>query len=291
MLRALSVVAVTAGATFALGGCGSSESSGSKSASAPKASLKVKAPAEISQAGRLTACADISFPPMEYFESGSSTPTGFDVTLADAVGKAWGVGVAFKNTSFDGLLPAMASGRCDIVWSAIFVTSERTKRYAAVPYYKTARVLLVAKGNPKGITSPDDLAGKTVATEAGTSYVKSLQQLRAKLQSQGKSLNLQTYPKASDAAQQLIVGRADAVLTQDTEAAYREKSSPGKFEVGYTYPADDTFGVYLKKNDAQLKTALSKAFAELKTDGTLAKLATQWNLSTNGFSAITSPGS
>jgi ABC-type amino acid transport substrate-binding protein len=271
----------TAVAAFAFAaGCGGGSGNSSSSGSAPAAG----APKKIASAKQLTACMDVSFPPMEYYASaGSRTPAGFDVDLVSAIAKGWGVPARFSATSFDGLLPALSSGRCDVVASGIFVTPERTATFPAVPYLASRRVLLVRNGNPQHITNLDSLSGKTVATQAGTQYEKTLRKLDKDLKAQGKpGLNLQTYPKASDAVQQLVVGRAAAVYTQDTEAAFRSKAQPGQFQIAYLEPQAETFGIYVRKADSELHAGLKSAVAKLRANGSLAAIAKRWGLPATG---------
>jgi polar amino acid transport system substrate-binding protein len=168
-----------------------------------------KAPEPFASKGSFLVCVDVGFPPMEYYAKvGSTTPTGFDVDLAKAVAKGWGIKVKFVPTAFTGLLPALSSKKCDLIWSGIFVTPERTKQFPAVPYMKSRRALLVKAGNPENITSPQSLSGKTVSTEAGTKYVDALKLLDKQLKAKGKpGITIQTYPKATDASAAVLTGR------------------------------------------------------------------------------------
>src|SRR5207247_501954 len=103
----------------------------------------------------------------------------------------------------------------------IFITPDRVKQYPAVPYMKTHRALVVKAGNPKSIKGPDDLSGKNVAVQASTKYEEYLKSLNEQFKSSGKAqMNLQSYPGDEDAIAQILLGRADAVLTQDTSGAY-----------------------------------------------------------------------
>jgi polar amino acid transport system substrate-binding protein len=242
------------------------------------------APGKIADEGKITACMDVSFPPMEYFESaGARKPVGFDVDLISAIAKQWGVTPQFSQTSFDGLLPALSGGRCDVVASGIFITEERTATFPAVPYFKSRRVLLVREGNPEQIKSLEELSGKTAATQVATEYEKTLKKLDKDLRAQGKpGIRVQTYPKASDAVQQLVVGRAVAVYTQDTEAAFRSKAQPGQFEIAFADPAAETFGIYHRKDEADLGKGLQAAVKKLSQDGSLAEIAKRWGLPESG---------
>jgi polar amino acid transport system substrate-binding protein len=267
LLSVIGVVALSAAA----GACGGDDSDSDAGASTSGSSAQVEPPSGLVKEGKLVQCADLSFPPMTFEDPKTKEPTGFDVDAARAVADLWSVDLEVQNMPFDGILPALASGRCDLAWTGIFVTPERLKTFSAIPYLETAEVILVPEGNPESISLPDDLSGKTAATQSGTEYVKSLREIEPRP-------NIQTYPKMTDAIQQLVVERADAVVTQDTEAAYRSTQQPGAFEVAYTYPDAVKFGVYFGKSNTEMKSALGDALRSLEEEGTLTEIAEQYQL-------------
>ena len=223
--------------------------------------------------GSFKYCSDPTFPPIEY-KTTSGKAVGFDIDLANAIAKNWKVKSKFVETAFPGLLPALAAKRCTIVISGIFITPDRVAQFPAVAYMKTHRALVVQAGNPKGIKGPNDLSGKTVAVQAGTKYEEYLKALNDQFKSSGKAqFTLQSYPGDTDAVGQLIVGRADAVLTQDTSGAYQKKQNPGKLAIAYLFPETDSFGIYYRKGETKLGTALKTAIKTLKKNGTLKKIA------------------
>jgi polar amino acid transport system substrate-binding protein len=231
----------------------------------------------------LTNCVDASFPPMEFFEDqNSDTPVGFDIDLVNEIGARWGVEVQHIPTEFTGLLPALEAGRCDVIASGIYLTAERLATFDAQPYFNTA-VVLVTNADNTEIAAPEDLAGKTVAVQSGTNYINILNALNEELAAAGsEQMNLQQYPKQTDAIQQLIVGRADATITQDTEQAFREIAQPGQFKIAYTYPDPETFGVYHRQNSPELSAALRETVEAMRDDGTTAAIAEAWSLPVEG---------
>ena len=233
--------------------------------------------------GVLTNCVDPSFPPMEYFENQEAQePIGFDIDLINAVGERLGVEVEHIPSDFTGLLPALEAGRCDVVASGIYLTAERLETFDAQPYYDTSVILLTPADNAD-ITSPEDLAGKTVAVQAGTNYINILNDLNAELQAAGQpGIDIQSYPDQTDAIQQLVVGRADATITQDTEAAFRETAQPGQFKIAYTYPEAETFGIYFRQGSEQMAATLAETVEGMRDDGTLSEIAEIWNLPVEG---------
>jgi polar amino acid transport system substrate-binding protein len=216
-------------------------------------------------------CDDPTFPPMESTTT-SGKPVGFDIDMASAIAKKMGGTAKFVHTAFPGLLPALGAKKCNVVISGIFVTPDRTKQFPAVPYMHTHRALLVAGGNPKHITSVAALKGKRVAVQTGTKYEQFLKAQQKKL-----GFSLQSYPGDTDAVAQVLIGRADAVLTQDTESAYQIKQHPGKLAIGYLFPAFDTFGIYYRKGDP-IGGKMAAAIKSLKASGALNKLAAKYSI-------------
>jgi len=257
-----------------LAACGSDDKKDDGGSTSSTPSQQASAPDGLVKSGQLTVCMDISFPPMESYEDGSDTPVGFDVDLAKAVAENWGASAEFINTTFDGLLPAVQAGRCDVAWSGMYVTPERLAAFPAVPYYKSQTVLLVQPGNPSGIASTDDLSGKTVAVQSGTSLASALADINKKLTGAGKgAIKIQEYAKGTELVQQLIVGRADAAMTIDTEAAYRLTQNPGKFEVGYRFPETQTYGLYFNPDVPAVGAGIAKTLQALQADGSLDAVA------------------
>jgi polar amino acid transport system substrate-binding protein len=219
-----------------------------------------------------TFCTDPSFPPME-LASSSGAISGFDVDMAAALAKTFGATSKPLKTAFPGLIPALNAKKCDAVISGIFVTPDRLKQAGAVGYMETHRVLVVKAGNPKHVTGPNaTMKGLSVVVQAGTKYEQYLNSVKSKL-----GFNLQSYPGDNDAVAQVIIGRADVDLTQDTSFAFQAKAHPGKIAVAYTFPDKDTFGVYFRKGDA-IGAEIKSGLATLKSNGTLARLATKYRI-------------
>jgi len=231
------------------------------------------------ESGSFNVCSDPTFPPLEFFEkTGDREPSGFDTDLIRALAKHWGVQPRFIVTEFTGLLPGLDAKRCDAVISGTLITPERTQKLNAVAYLASATIVFGSGKSDLRLTSLDDLSGKVVAVQSGTRYVAIMEKLNAELTAAGKTpATLQTYPKGSDVAQQVLVGRAAAGLSQDTELAYRELQTPGQFRALYSFPEKDIFGAYLRPNP-QDQAAVQAAVEALKADGTLQAIAEKWKL-------------
>jgi len=227
--------------------------------------------------GQLAVCTDPGFAPMEFFRNpGDAQPVGFDMDMVAALAARWKVPLRVLPTDFKGLLPGLEAGRCGVVISGMLLTPARRERYDAVPYIATHIVLLSARGTE--LAGPEDLSGKVLAVESGTSYEKIAAELNVKLAAAGRTpTTVQTYPTPQAITEQVLIGRAAAAMTQDVEASYREQQVPGRLKIAYTYPDADRFGMFLKRMPGDAK-AIQDAMAALKADGTLAEIAKRWNL-------------
>lgn len=235
------------------------------------------APAFLS-GGTLKVCTAGEFPPMEFYaKPGDTEMVGFEVDVVNALASKWKVKPVLVVGDFKSLLPSLDSQRCDLVVSGISITKDRLKRYDGVSYFKTS-VVMVTSAKSADINSPEDLSGKLVALEAGTTYESIAGELNKTLEQQGKKpVTIQTYPSASAVIQQVLVGRAAATITQDTTAAYRSSQLPGQLRVPYSYGDANYFGIYMRKNAADL-SKVQAAISQMQSNGEFKALLAKWNL-------------
>jgi polar amino acid transport system substrate-binding protein len=269
------LVLIAALACLAVAGCGSDDDSteATDEPTSQETAASTSPPADLVNEGEFTVCTDPTYPPLESFDENGEY-IGFDIDTATAVAEIWGVEPAFQETSFSGILPALDSGRCDVAWSGLFIDPERTKTFSAVPLQETASVIMVPAGNPEDISSPEDLAGRTVTSQTGSNLLRLAQQISDENEANGlDASNVQGYDKFNDAIQQVASGRAAAAITQDIDVAAREQQQPGLFETAYTFPDAETFGVYYKPDNPELGEKLYDALAELEQGGQLETFA------------------
>jgi len=230
------------------------------------------------RSGTLRSCLDPSFAPMEFYaQAGDAQPVGVDVDLTRALSELWGVRMQLMPVEFTGMLPALQAGRCDAVISAVLLKPERAAVLPAVPYLATYVVIVGRADSRLQVNSELDLAGLTIAAESGTSYAHLLEQINQKIVAAGrKPILIQTYPKDSDAIQQLLVGRAAGVVSQDTEVAHRNAQGT-QFKILFRLPVRDEYAIYLRPNAAD-QASVAAAIAQLRANGTLKQIVERWHL-------------
>ncbi len=239
------------------------------------AAAAVTPPPAIKSAGKIVFCTDATYPPEESLNG--TTFLGSDIDLATDIAAQMGVKASFKNTTFDSIIAALKTKKCDAVISGMNDTPARRKQVDFVDYLKVGQSILVKKGNPKHIAKLADLAGKSVSVESGTTDRDFLAAQSAKLVKEGKkAINIKTFPKDTDAAAALKAGRVDAYFGDSPVAVYyasRDKS----FQIGGAPIAPIPIGIATRKGDP-LGAATQKAINALYANGTIKKIVAKWGM-------------
>ena len=278
------LAALAAMAVFVAACSGSAPSAPPTAApTAAPSSATITPPTSLLTPGTIVDCVDIEYPPMEMFPSADVTDpnqaVGFDVDAAKAVAAKLGLKIEIRNTGFSALIPDLQAKRCDIVWTALYVTAPRLEVADAVPYMATGQVVMVKKGNAAGIKAESDLCGKTVSVQGGGLVEERINKASADCEAASKpKITIQAYEKVADEFQQIVLGRVDAVWETDTGALNFMFDHPDEYEIAYALPVDDNYGVYYGKGLADLGTALQAAIDALNADGTFASIAEKYGI-------------
>jgi polar amino acid transport system substrate-binding protein len=273
--RSLGLMAVAALALSACSSTGGTASPAGASAGA------IAAPDAIKTAGKVVWCVDVSYPPEEFYAADGSTAQGSDVDIANEIGKRFGVSTQIDNTGFDGIIPALLAKKCDLVISGMNSTDERKKQVDFVDYFKVGQGLLVPVGNPKGIHTLDDLSGKGIAVQLGTTNKDALDAKNAEFKAAGKAeMDILTFEKDTDAFQQLALGRVDVFSTDSPVVAFynTKPENAGKFEIGGTPIDPAPIGIAVRKEDTELKAAVQAAIDAIYADGTMKSITDKWGM-------------
>jgi polar amino acid transport system substrate-binding protein len=281
-LRAAGLLAGLALVLAACGGGSGGSGAGGSSAGGGEGGLTELGktlPAAIQSSREIKVGSDIAYAPVEFYENGNEV-RGIDPDLAAALGDKLGVKFTFVNTTFDGIIPALKSKRFDVIMSAMSVTDEREKEISFVSYFNAGTSILVKKGNPQGIQSLDDLCGKTIALQRGTTQEEVAKEQTAKCQSAGKPMKTLSFDRDTEALLQVKSGRAVADMNDFPVAAYNAQTSGGgnDFEVVGSQIDAGPYGIGVRKEDAQLRTAVQAALKAVVADGTYDKVLTKWDV-------------
>lgn len=246
--------------------------------------LAAMVPEQIKKAGEIRMAINPSYPPFESVAGDGKTLVGLDPDLATAMGKLLGVKVNFVQTSFDAIIPALASRKVDMAMSSIGDTKKREETVDFATYYQNGTLLLVPKGNPKKLKA--DLAcGANVGVIRGSLQQNTFLPSQApKCKAAGLTPpTAKAYQDGPQAQLALQSNRIDAVMLDAPPLLDAAKKNPGKFEtVGPLVKNPNPGGVAFPKGSA-LVQPINEAINKLIDDGTYAKILQKWNLSAIGI--------
>jgi len=273
--RAHSLVVLAMAAAVALAGCGESKH---KPVDAPTAKASIAPPSRIAEAKKLVFCSDLTYPPLEFQQGGQ--PAGADVEVGSELARRLGVTAQFDQTGFDGVIAALQSSKCDAIISGMNDTPARRKQVAFVDYAQLGTGIIVAAGNPAHIQSADDLSGKSVAVQVGTSNKDVLEQVvDPQLKAKGLDpVDVVAFPQNTDAINALRTGRVDAYVADAAPVAYTARQDPSAFLFVGKQIASGPVGIALRKDDTELAAALTKAVGAAYADGSMQRIYKKWGL-------------
>jgi polar amino acid transport system substrate-binding protein len=282
------IAGVIAAAALVAAGC-----FGSSSTPAPSGGVPAD---QLIKAGTLTACSDTSYPPQESLDS-SNVAIGSDIDLGKEIAKRLGLTLVVKSTTFDSIIPALQGGSCDIIISAQTITAERQAVVDMVPYFAAGQSFVVAKGNPSGIQSIDDLCGKAVAAEKGTieadhiagtgSGYDATNSLDANCKTKGKAdITLQVFDADTNALAALQAGTVVAHFTDEPVAGYEVVNGGGKFEMVNAMTLErGAEGISVPKSKTVLRDAVKNALLAMLSDGTYSTILGKWGVTSGAITA------
>ena len=248
-------------ALTACGGSASSTASSTASSAASSEAASTSAAAELTtvEAGKLTMATNATFPPYE-MTTDSGEIEGIDVDTAKAIAEKLGLELQIDDMEFDAALLSVQQGKADIVMAGVTVTDERKAVMDFSDSYATGiQSIIVPEGSD--ITSPDDLAGKKIGTQRGTTgYIYCSDDF-------GDDAVV-AYDNGLTAVQALNNGQVDAVVIDNEPAKAYVESNPGLKILDTSY-AEEDYAIGMNKSNTALLEAVNAALEELKADGTL----------------------
>ncbi|CAG9199940.1 PBPb domain-containing protein [Paraburkholderia tropica] len=215
-------------------------------------------------------------PPSTFLDDKTHAFDGADVRIFKEIMKRLGIGkVTWNIMPFDAMIPALLSGRADIIVDNLHENAQRLRVVSFTsPAYWYGSAIAVQRGNPLKIHGWDDFGGRTIGTLRG-SINHQLLDGRKDL----KELKLYTSSEAEFA--DLIAGRIDVAMEDGIKISLFLKQHPnsGMEMVADYRPLPQEYGYAryaLRKGDVDLNHAVSRALDELRADGTLASILKQF---------------
>lgn len=205
---------------------------------------------------------------------------GFDIDLGEAIGDCLGFSLTYKPVTFAALLTTLQAGQADIVISDIYATVDRAKAADFVTYLKVFDGVLVAKGNPKGITGINmTMCGAVAAENTGYVEVPLIQALEAECTAAGKPApEIQLYDNNANCIQAILSGRADTYVNDANTVDGAVKAYPDQLEKATAVTLPYSVGIAVPRGNTEFRDAVVAALTEIQKSGLQVELMKKWNL-------------
>ena len=223
--------------------------------------------ADITKRGELRVVMSGEYPPFSQPAASGQGLEGFDVDVANEIGKRLGVRTQVIKAESSPIIAGLQGGQFDIGVASQSKTPERQKaiEFLSRPYYYDGFQLFVPKAS--SASTLNDLGGKPVAVALGTVFEKFLRDR--------KYTNVATYSGEQEIFQALGTGRAAGMITTRTVGSVAAKNGQPIRAAGKVLQQDNPY-ITLGKNQPRLRVALDKVLNDMRTDGTLGRISVKW---------------
>ena len=237
----------------------SSDAASSEAASSEAASETETAELSTVEPGKLIMSTNAAFPPYE-MTTDSGEFEGIDIETAQAIADKLGLELQIDDMDFDAALLAVQQGKADMVMAGVTVTDERQNVMDFTDSYATGIQSIIVKED-SDIASVDDLAGKKIGTQRGTTgYLYCSDDFGDE--------NVVAYDNGLTAVQMLNNGQVDCVVIDNAPAKEFIAANLGLKLLDTAY-VEESYAIGVGKGNTELKDAINTALEELKADGTL----------------------
>ncbi|WP_170134859.1 transporter substrate-binding domain-containing protein [Acuticoccus kandeliae] len=195
---------------------------------------------------------------------------GFNVDLANEIGKRLGVTMDITAAQFSGLLPGLQAGTYDFIVAPTTITPERAENLLFSEGYLDTDYQFVVKAGTEEITDLHQLKGKTVAVNKGSAYDAWARGLADEI-----GWTVESYGTNTDAIQAVLSGRADANVAGNTVSAWAVKKNPA-LALSYLHSTGLVWGMPFRKDDVETRNKVEAVIECMKADGTIAAMSEKW---------------
>lgn len=212
----------------------------------------------------LVMATNAEFPPYEYYEG--QEIVGIDVEIAQAIADELGMELEIEDMAFDSIVGAVAGGKADFGAAGMTVDPDRAEQVNFTDTYAhSSQVVIVKEGSE--IATPDDLVGKTVGVQLGTTGDMFADDI--------EDATVERYNKGFEAVQALTQDKIDAVIIDREPAKAFVKETKGLVILDESFTEEDYAIIVAKEND-ELLEKINNALASLKESGKLDEIVAKY---------------
>lgn len=212
---------------------------------------------------------ELAYPPFEMRDE-SGQPAGVSVDLAHALGGKLGRPVDIQNLPFAGLIPALKTGKIDLIISSMTATPERAQSIDfSAPYLATGLCMLVrAKSTIATVADLDRPALAVAVVKGTTAHVFAGQKIKA--------AKVLVFDKPAACVLEVTQGKCDAFLIDQMTALENWRKNPDTTRAVLTPFQEEQWAIGLRKGDSDLQAKVNAFLAEFRAGGGFDKLGDKW---------------
>ncbi|MCP1676480.1 polar amino acid transport system substrate-binding protein [Natronocella acetinitrilica] len=233
---------------------------------------------QILEEGVFTVGTEARYAPHEFIEDGEIVGYSADL-MAEIMPHMEGVELIRMDLPWQGILPGLERSRFDYVVTSVTATPERIARYHLSAPIADATMAVLKRAGDDSISTPEDIAGKVAAAQAGSAQLQALEALAEELEAAGTPVSrIRTYTAVDEAYADLAAGRVDAVVNSLPNVLEAERTRPDVFEVVDTFgePRYFTWAGRPDEESASLNAFMDEQIRRLNEEGILNELQEKW---------------
>lgn len=221
---------------------------------------------EIKERGYIKVSTNADFDPFEYKDG--DRIIGIDVDIARKLAEYMGFDIEINDVAFDAVTLELSNRTCDFAIAAMSYSDEKAQSVDfSEPYFNAKNVVIVPVDS--GIKSGEEIADKKIGVALGfTGDIYCTEHF--------PNADIHRYDTASDAVLDLISGRLDAVVIDDTPAKKLINISDGKAKILDGYLFEESYRVAVPKGEKELLDKINTSLAQMKADEEIDKIVAQY---------------
>ncbi|MHB1406794.1 MAG: substrate-binding periplasmic protein [Desulfitobacteriaceae bacterium] len=213
-------------------------------------------------------------PPFTFLNEENKKMEGIMIDIITALGQEIGRKVEIEPTAWASLIPSLQGKKVDLIAAGMYITDERKQVVDFTDsVFGFGEGLVVSKDN-NDIKGLEDMKGKILGVQTGTTYVDKLSKVV-------QFKEVKTYKSVGDMIMEMQNKRIDGFVADAPIAAYLIKKDP-QFQVklvdSYKPTVSGNVGIGVNKDDTKLKDDLNKAIKTLKDKGEIKKILDKWGI-------------
>ncbi|SDN89237.1 transporter substrate-binding domain-containing protein [Vreelandella arcis] len=208
------------------------------------------------------------YPPF-YSPDAAGNWSGWEIDFIDELCDRLDAECQIKPVAWEGIIPALKTGKIDMIIGSMSITPERAEQIAFSNKYYASPTGIVALKNSDITPTPEGVEGAYLGIQSGTNQEQYARKHYA------DTADLKVYQTLSEELQDLVAGRLDAVVADTLAVQDFINSETGQACCEYRgeVPSDtdlmsEGMGVGLRQSDTELKANVNAAIDAMRADGT-----------------------